>query len=546
MLHGWATFPGVTEIVEASVSFVHGISPSVATLTIKPQLNFIAEGGPLRFYFGSLYSSQVAVEFFDCKVDLNSLQRNNKGEVWQLGILDRRWKWQFGAISGFYNLREGEARTGEGEDVIKVGTEKSPQDLARLCFDAMEESDYDVSQLPNEARPEVQWDFEVPMEALAQLCDYLGCRVVLGLDNRIYIYRTGVGETLPLDGVLENSLTIDPPERPDSIAVVCGKTRFQVDLEVEAVGLDTDGQTKLIDNLSYIPANGWGSLDLPHCISVTSSKRARELAKRTVYRWYRIKVPAYVPGYGWIDNLDRIAIETEQVETVTENNIKRNRPALVYGVWCPEIGDYDNVASSLTPHSNDTEEDSAFRRSHSIDSKGKLVIFGQAIFRTTTPGTQITLAAAQLRLRVACNVREEESLAWVRYVWERNTGSNFGTQSRHIYHDEIVVDIVPEYNNSFGVTGVWHNRTVVQEECDYYLDGVESDYEQSLPQTVLYTGLRSDIGLDGAIHQIVYTITPEGTTTMVARNNEIPPDSLLSYKERRRIERQRHSDESRD
>ena len=39
--------------------------------------------------------------------------------------------------------------------LIRSGTEKAPQDIATLCLQAMNEQDYDVSALPNLARPEI-------------------------------------------------------------------------------------------------------------------------------------------------------------------------------------------------------------------------------------------------------------------------------------------------------------------------------------------------------------------------------------------------------
>ena len=66
---------------------------------------------------------------------------------------------------------------------IRPGTEKKPQALATLCLQAMGEDDYDVSALPNDARPEIDWSYQNPAEALQQLCDKLGCRVTYVVDT---------------------------------------------------------------------------------------------------------------------------------------------------------------------------------------------------------------------------------------------------------------------------------------------------------------------------------------------------------------------------
>jgi len=522
---GWVTFPGVETVVEASINFVHGISPSVATLTIAPQANFIAEGGTLEFH----YDNRV-VAFPECKVDYNSLQRTDQGEVWQLAIFDRRWKWKFGAISGAYNLK---AEDGS----LKQATEKTPHQLATLCLQAMGEGKFTLAGLPNEPRPEVNWDFELPAEALAQLCELLGCHVVLGLDNQVYICKVGEGEELPTDGALENSLTINPPEKPDGIAVVCGLNRYQVDFELEAVGEDVDGTIQLINSLSYVPAAGWGDFDDFTQVSATSGEVARDLAIKTVGRWYRVKTPVEVPGFGRVNDLDHLAIETEQVDTVTISGTKRNIEPWVYGIWFgnPDA-DTGNSVGSISPVTgrNDTQ---IVPYSYSIDTRQAIVRFSDVVVKNT--GTSpVVFGGATLRLRTACNVRDRATWGWVRYFLGRKLDGRFNTPHRHIFHDEIVLSITPSYNANFGIVRTSSNINAVQEEARHYLDAIEREYDQTYPQVITYIGLRNDVGLDGAIQQITYNLGRGGFTTTIARNTEIL-HWVLPFRERRRIEKQK-------
>ena len=522
MLQGIATFPGVNSIVEATISIGHGPSPSVATLTIAPQLGFIGEGGTLVFHFDK------PIFFRDCKIDYNSLQRNNQGEVWRLSIFDRRWKWKFGWISGYYNLRE------EDGNSIKAGTEKTPHELAKLCFEAISEGGYNLSGLPNDARPEVQWDYDNPMESLARMCDDLGCRIVLGLHNQVRICQVGVGSTLPLDGVLENALTIDPPERPDSISVLCDRTRHQADFLLEAVGEDTDGTIKAIANLSYVPAAGWASEIPPFFDNVLTEKgeRAHRLAQQTVYRWYRITVPVDVPGYGRVDDLDRLELEPVQVQTVIEDGKKRSRPAIIKGVWFEwKLGSDANVASTIDPDNPNDE----YHRAFTVDAEKGLVKFSEPIYANSSGTVPHIYVAATLRLRTACMVRDKNTLAWRKYSVVRNLGGT-GPFTRIVRHDELVLNLYPKYNANFGVIGMVDNLQAVQRECNYYLDGIEAEYNQVEPQSLVYAGLRY-IEPDGAIQQVVFNVGPRGATTMAARNNEIL-HRTIPYKQRRRIETQ--------
>lgn len=88
----------------------------------------------------------------------------------------------------------------------------------------------------------------------------------------------------------------DPPDAicsvaPDGFelppAVTTGVPDAGRKLNLEAVGLDTDGQIKLIDELSYKPAAGWGQEWHAVFPSITNPAH-RELAVRSVFRWYRI------------------------------------------------------------------------------------------------------------------------------------------------------------------------------------------------------------------------------------------------------------------
>lgn len=328
-VQGLASFPGIDQLLDASIGVTHGISPSLARLTIVPQPDLATEIGTLRFAFGD-----VAIEFLDCKVDRASFERDGGGEIWRVSVFDRRWKWRFGKISGTYNVWRDDFSLQRGENNT-TDTERTPQQLATLCLEAMGESDFDVADMPNEPRPSVEWDYAVPAQALARLCDELGCRVVLRLDNRVAIRRVGVGAELSTVMALENAVTIDPPERPGAIAVLGGASRYQVDFQLEAVGLaegDAENADTLvpIDQLGYRPTGGWSRADLPYFHQVDATFRA--LAEKSVFQYYRIRTPLTVPGYegpqgNQVTRLEQILpIEQEQIVVANENGQLASQP----------------------------------------------------------------------------------------------------------------------------------------------------------------------------------------------------------------------------
>ena len=522
MLQGKCSFPGIQQIVEASISFVHGISPSVAVVTIAPQRNFIGEGGDLVFSFNGTES-----RFKDCKIDQNSFERTAEGEVWRLQIFDRRWKWSMGAVGGCYNLRDDDGS-------IKDGTLKTPQQLAKLCLDAVDEFNIAIGDLPNNARPEVQWDYDVPMEALARLCDELGCRIVLQLDDKVAIRKAGEGRQLPVpQTVMERSLTIDPPEMPDIIAIVCAPDLFQHDFELEAVGLDNDGTIKPINDLSYMPSGGWLEADIFDAdFKRVSGEADRQLAIDTVGKYYRIVTPFTLPGVvGQIKSLDQILpIKNQQVDTITEDGIKKNKLAVVYGVWYkyPDGGDGDGNSADALTELVDDDDPQIYKWPFRIDDQRGLVIFTYPVFRNTGDSPTVLFAAAQILLRASCCVRDKETLALRRHLVARFTAGNFKTPTKCIIHNELQLTSVD------GVT----NAAEIDPECEHLLDGALQEYQINLPESATYAGLEK-CELDGAIQQIIVDLSKRGMRTTISRNNEILARTL-PCKQRRWAERLRY------
>jgi hypothetical protein len=516
---GIATFPGVNQIVDATYSLTHGISPSVATLTIAPQYNFTAAGGPLRFLFDGLY-----VTLPDCRVDKHSFRRTARGEVWQLAIFDRRWKWMAagGRISGHFNLRK-------DDGTIRDGTEKTPQELATLLLEAMGESGYSVARLPNLIRPQVEWDEADPPQELARLCDSVGCRVVLQGDNTVGLWPLGTGAPLPSGYILEDSLTIDPPETPDKLTVVCGPTRYQVDLELEAVGKenDDDGTIKLVNGLAYKPAAGWAEQVPPWFDGVTGTQtRAdskiiynRDVAAASVWKMYRVKFPLTIDGYSVsnIEDLDHLEIELELVDTKTDNGVEVNLPAEVWGTWCPGEDDFAN------------ETDTVVDRPWTWDGKHGILTFSQPLYRNSATGS-ISIAAATLYLKTAVRIRHKVDRSWSNYHYGKTIG-NWGTKERLLHHDELHLT----YKN-----GVRQNEADLEQTCRYYLDAAEAQYQTPLPQTRTYAGLVLT-SPDGAIHQVTWSVGRQGCTTKISRNNE-HTDRTIPYKERRMLEKAAEND----
>ncbi len=523
----YATFPGVERVVSCSYTRTHGISPNVAVLTCAPQANFSAEGGTLRFLFGDAW-----LDIPDCKVDYFSLQRNAMGEVWQFQIFDRRWIWKFGVIEGQYNHRDPDGQIKFESDADK-SWEKTPQELAEILLDDMGETEYDVSALDNDARPLINWDVIAPAEALARLCDELGCRVVLTFANTVKIHKIGEGEDLPINElVLTNSLTINPPERPKTLTVAYGPTRYQADFLLEAVGInnDKDADGKLIGtlvtvgNLGYKPADTFWTQEDPYYFPNVIDEEDRKLAKASVWRYYRITrgddlIADITPDASLKDAY--IEFLNEQVETTDDaDGNKVPRPPLCYGTW------YENKSGRIT---NAPAEDAFFGLyakipwSFSFDVDNGLVIFSQPTYKYTA---DLSILKANLWLRTSCLLRFPNDRRYSRRLEHRQISQN-ETKERVLRHEELYRTYID---------AELQDDAELKRQAGYYLTAAEREYEQEYPQSVTYVGMQQ-LDLDGAIQQVTYQCGPRGFTTAASRNTE-DLDRTPSYKEKRQMEYQ--------
>lgn len=561
-------FPGVEFVQSCSVTLAHGTTPGVFRLTIAPQQKLIKAGGTLSLSFGG-----VKFKFEDCRIDSASITRNQGGYIVSLAILDRRWKWRFPTISGAYNVRRGD------EDIINgdganprakaiENSERTPQQLAKLCLEAMEEKKFDVGDIPNKARPEVDWDHTNAAQALASLCDQLGCRVVLQLDGKVAIRKAGQGEQAPDGPIMDQQAAIDPPERPDAIKVIGGRIRYQVDLLLEAVGRERDGSLKPINQLSYAPAGGWSIV--PEMDVDPANEELTKLVETTIRRLYRITldpkaaaalgvvfpgggIVPLVPGFGELDSLDQILpLESEQVETYFLNDRARNRPAVVYGVWydgsdSSPLGNSSAKLQPLTGQPPDprkpTEGVANWDRTivtvpWTLDAAAGMVEFSEAVYRKT--GNDFDdFGDAALILRTAVSVRESSTRAWQRYEREQKLGGKkFNTAAQEIKRPEIVQTIVPSWSNQFRLTGTTDNLKKVDKEADHYLDAAAAQFETKDPSTTTYAGWLA-INPDGALQSITWTLDQSGAKTILQRNQDLGSPTVLPFRQLRALEQQR-------
>lgn len=278
------TFTGITGIRAARLTFSRGISPSAFCLWVVPQDGIDVASGTL-----TISQDSGVVQLLDCAVTSCFMTKRRDVQygppVMTVWGLDRRWKWQFGSISGTYNTRIPPTLTANGKNV---------QQLMTLCLQAMGESGFDVSQAPQDLFPEVRWNGIAPALALADLCDRTACEVVLNwATNRVEIWQLGTGSTVTeTSSVMPRFRFVPRTNVPSQVEVQGGESLYQHRLKLRAIGRQGSLQEKLLNDVDWKPTNGFANehFNFPNVSSSPTGSAAvnQSLALATAWRQYKV------------------------------------------------------------------------------------------------------------------------------------------------------------------------------------------------------------------------------------------------------------------
>lgn len=527
------TFPGIAAPKSAIVPRTLGIVPNTIVLEAALQPINLPTIGVLTVGHGI-----ESVTLPDVKVDSATVRLSTNGHVLVVKLLDRRWRWPFLHISGRYNVRL-------PDGTIDPSTLRTPQELAMLLFTAMGETLFNVSQLPNAWYPEVNWDYRVAAEALHELCEMSGCEVSLNLDNSTSIVRLGVGSALPIDpDLMTPALTVDPPEGPDVVTVLCGETLFESRLKLVPIALDKDGEFKRIDDLSY-NAGITNTADITDfkdinkttvpALSDDEVELCRQLAKKTLYKYYLAVSQAYggmeVPGYGAVSDMSQLLpLNTILLssQTAPSGSTKVPVAARIIGTYAKPSGteDYENTSSELTQAEN----------RFTVDRHSGVVKFTEPVVKVGDNKTGFS--AAEIYLQTSYGVRENGTYKSVRYEASRNiSGASSGVLLQDVSRQEsFSATYIAEYagNDITTVTNVTDNLSSLDTEVQSVLDTMQSRWTTGIYGFGMYRSIKT-FNTDGSIRQVVWYVDDRnGTKTSVSLNSECAAGPIRHLERRRR------------
>lgn len=504
--------------ISGAYDLSHGITPGLLRIEVPPveSLQPICD---ITFSDGA-----TELTFRDCRIMNCPARSGPDGQLWSIQAQDHRWRWETGYINGDYNyaadcteLTKPEAGT------LDQDARKTARELAEMLIDAMGETGkLDVSAFDiTDDYPQVAWDYASPAAELANLCDRYG--FILCWDpvaNTGTIERKGIGNVPEHDArVLSETAQPKLPPPPKTLLGIAEWSEYEVTLELEAVGLDTDGTVKLLVDLSYKPADAFASCPLHFSqitgTDATDTERKRRLAVQSVYRWYRVKSGQVVGALDALDIRDILPISSvlvtmaEQIDTDATKRMVRT-PCYVRGVF------WDQKTSRANSGETIKIEDV------SLDEEHGIVKFSYPVMKLNTADQ--SFAAADLKLR--CTIWGE------RHTREKEIGGPHGVKvvpckgitAQYIYADEA--DGIKSKDNVAEVEG----------KMDKILAQIATQYQEEDEGTKVYAGI-GYAELSGRVHQVSWSVGPQGATTTVSVNRE---HSYIAPREDERRKREKN------
>lgn len=376
-----------------------GTAPGVFRIRVPHDAALKVDAGDLVFE-----SDGGTITFADCIPDLSTLRlefRRDKRE-YVLLVYDRRKTWSGTLSTGRYNRRY-------RDGTIEAATEKTAGEIGDLILADLGETPASTASL-GDIYPDCDWDGVPCDQAINQLLATVPGHLCRTADDEFEFRTTDDGDGIDAGLPAKNpDFLANIDSGPKTIRALCGKTWFQTRLELEAVGLETDGTWEVVDDLSYKPAGGWEK-EWPTLFSGVAAAE-RPLALATVFRCYRPKIDVSLDPLTdadgesmTLDSLDDIDLDPYQVVFDATDP----PPAYVTGTFWP-----------YTDHPYNTANCPRVTCGFDLDRESKVITFDRPIFKKDD-----CISAATLYLHTGFHLRDASG-GWIRqsYTDDRDDGS---------------------------------------------------------------------------------------------------------------------------
>jgi hypothetical protein len=435
-----------------------------------------------------------------CRIAEATLRRDGSGYIFGVSGLDARWKWRYGYLFGEYNVR-----SPNGE--IVESTRKSARELVDLCFRAWGVVNAVTSVIPENDYPYVNWLYDRVRPELQSLLDRYGCSVVVDWTRmQPVVVRLGVGEELPTYPVESDDFSIDPPESPRSIVLVCQPTRMEAKFKLKAVAEDLDGTIKDLEDasLSYRPADGWRNTVTDPMNPLPEGEQEHiEAARRSVYRLYQVE--SFADGTMKVPGTNR---EVEMADVLplipsllseymfTESGWPVPNEWYLEGTWW--LGDdteglaHENMSmAARVPYPATLHRESG------------LVRLSRPLFRL---GDDDRWEPAELYLVCSFELRDPETKQRLAYTRERQISNNV-TKPLVMVVPELRRQLRAQYKGK-EVVSITDNEDGLRASLDLLLDAAQQQFMATAGTVRQFCGI-VPLQLDGLRRQATYVVDSE-------------------------------------
>jgi hypothetical protein len=381
----------------------------------------------------------------------------------------------------------------------------------------MGEASINVAAVDATLYPEVNEISAHPLSILNQLLDEFGYEITLGFgSDAVTVCQKNVGAYLPTAGVRMTSTSFDPPTPPYAIRTMFGPSRLQARLKMVAIALDTDGEWKSLDDLSYKPQAGWEVIAPGGFVEVGEehSEEAMKLARKTVYRYYRI---------------DKFADNTLMVpqDAGTVNHITQVLP-LIKGLFPEKTSDgssvrpdevlYGEVAKVIhdpaPAGTGNTEKGDRLDLEFVLSHEQGVMFFEEHVYKIVDG----EIYPAELWLECVMQVRGNEH--WQYAVYSKDTVLNpTGIGYHTVSLPEISNQSRIDYDADHGITGQVNKEDMLDDLAATAAAIHSSTYTAESSQSSWYSYPQFQLRVDGAINQVTHVISDtQGHYSVASRN----------------------------
>jgi hypothetical protein len=479
----------------------------------------------------------------NCRLKRMQISGGQRGRYRECSFEDRRWLWQLPLF--FYRKR-------------KPWKEALVDMLTQL-----REFNADLSMVPNlETGILIEADGEPVVQQLEKLLDEAGLMATLDWQDRLKIYKVGVGRSLPNDQrVMDLTQAYEPRIIPQVLQVLSAPINFAVDLKLEAVAQEANGQIVKLDDASYNPGgkgtkDGFANVDISRFGTIAEA--SRQLAKRSVWKMYRvtvdagtggenfsIKKPTKSPLPDWefspiqqLGPMLPIGDRRWVPDTATAEK-GSNVPASVVGFFYDERnGNQNNDTAFNTDtiikygHFSKTPKDSSITKnichtSFHLDQEKGLVVFNDPVFLIKRNGNATaakTRIPAQLILRTSIQLDDQYGAKIRQFFTQPQFHRNV---ARGVVKTIVANDLI--YRAGVGFETI---ESEFVEAARFFAAQETNQYGLGDSASQPSKGFRFDVSVDGKVSSIQLERAENGeATTNIDWQTEMPTERL-TYREK--------------